>query len=228
MMLTKWEKLPDNFKTDIIKEYYDVLKTKQTQLIFKRAFDILFSLLFAIVLLPFLLIMSILVVIDSGFPILYLQERVTKNGNKFKIFKFRTMVNNADKIGSLVTTHNDNRITKIGKILRKLRLDELPQIFNILLGSMSFVGTRPEVQKYVDAYSDEMVATLLLPAGVTSTASIEYKDESELLENCENVDETYINTVLPQKMQYNLQYLKDFSLLGDIKILIKTAIALIK
>lgn len=227
-MLTKWKNLPDNFKTDIVKEYYDVLKTKQIQLIFKRVFDILFSLLLVVVLLPFLLIISILVIVDSGFPVLYLQERVTKNGKKFKIFKFRTMINNADKIGSLVTTHNDNRITKIGKLLRKSRLDELPQIFNILFGSMSFVGTRPEVQKYVDAYSDEMIATLLLPAGVTSAASIEYKDEAELLEDSENVDETYINTVLPQKMEYNLEYIKNFSLLTDIKTLIRTAVAIIK
>ena len=227
-MLTKWKNLPDNFKTDIVKEYYDVLKTKQIQLIFKRVFDILFSLLLVVVLLPFLLIISILVIVDSGFPVLYLQERVTKNGKKFKIFKFRTMINNADKIGSLVTTHNDNRITKIGKLLRKSRLDELPQIFNILFGSMSFVGTRPEVQKYVDAYSDEMIATLLLPAGVTSAASIEYKDEAELLEDSENVDETYINTVLLQKMEYNLEYIKNFSLLTDIKTLIRTAVAIIK
>lgn len=227
-MLTKWKNLPDNFKTDIVKEYYDVLKTKQIQLIFKRVFDILFSLLLVVVLLPFLLIISILVIVDSGFPVLYLQERVTKNGKKFKIFKFRTMINNADKIGSLVTTHNDNRITKIGKLLRKSRLDELPQIFNILFGSMSFVGTRPEVQKYVDAYSDEMIATLLLPAGVTSAASIGYKDEAELLEDSENVDETYINTVLPQKMEYNLEYIKNFSLLTDIKTLIRTAVAIIK
>lgn len=227
-MLTKWKNLPDNFKTDIVKEYYEVLKTKQIQLIFKRVFDILFSLLLVVVLLPFLLIISILVIVDSGFPVLYLQERVTKNGKKFKIFKFRTMINNADKIGSLVTTHNDNRITKIGKLLRKSRLDELPQIFNILFGSMSFVGTRPEVQKYVDAYSDEMIATLLLPAGVTSAASIEYKDEAELLEDSENVDETYINTVLPQKMEYNLEYIKNFSLLTDIKTLIRTAVAIIK
>lgn len=227
-MLTKWEKLPDNFKTDVVKEFYNVLKKKQIQLILKRVFDVLFSLVFATVLLPFLFIISVLVVIDSGFPILYLQERVTKNGKKFKIFKFRTMVNNADKIGSLVTTNNDNRITKIGGFLRKYRLDELPQIFNILFGSMSFVGTRPEVQKYVDAYSNQMLATLLLPAGVTSTASIEYKDEASLLENCENVDETYINTVLPQKMEYNLKYLKDFSLFSDIKIIFRTAIAIIK
>ncbi len=227
-MLTKWENLPDNFKTDVVKEYYDVLKKKQIQLVFKRIFDILFSLVFIAVLLPFLLIISVLVVIDSGFPIIYLQERVTKDGMKFKIFKFRTMVNNADKIGSLVTTHNDNRITKIGGFLRKYRLDELPQIFNILFGSMSFVGTRPEVQKYVDAYSDEMFATLLLPAGVTSIASIEYKDEASLLEDCENVDEVYINTVLPHKMEYNLKYLKDFSLFSDIKIIVRTAMAIIK
>ena len=227
-MLTKWENLPENLKTEVVKEYYKVLKQKQIQLVLKRVFDLLFSLLLIVVIFPVLLIISIFIVIDSGFPFFYLQERVTKNGNKFKIFKFRTMVNNADKVGSLVTVDNDNRITKIGKFLRKFRLDELPQIFNIFLGSMSFVGTRPEVQKYVDAYSEEMLATLLLPAGVTSTASIEYKDESTLLKDCKDVDETYINTVLPQKMKYNLQYIKNFSLLEDFKIIIKTVCAVIK
>ena len=227
-MLTKWENLPENLKTEVVKEYYKVLKQKQIQLVLKRVFDLLFSLLLIVVLFPVLLIISIFIVIDLGFPVFYLQERVTKNGNKFKIFKFRTMVNNADKVGSLVTVDNDNRITKIGKFLRKFRLDELPQIFNIFLGSMSFVGTRPEVQKYVDAYSEEMLATLLLPAGVTSTASIEYKDESTLLKDCKDVDETYINSVLPQKMKYNLQYIKNFSLLEDFKIIIKTVCAVIK
>lgn len=227
-MLTKWENLPENLKTEVVKEYYKVLKQKQIQLVLKRVFDLLFSLLLIVVIFPVLLIISIFIVIDSGFPVFYLQERVTKNGNKFKIFKFRTMVNNADKVGSLVTVDNDNRITKIGKFLRKFRLDELPQIFNIFLGSMSFVGTRPEVQKYVDAYSEEMLATLLLPAGVTSTASIEYKDESTLLKDCKDVDETYINSVLPQKMKYNLQYIKNFSLLEDFKIIIKTVCAVIK
>ena len=227
-MLTKWENLPKNLKTEVVKEYYKVLKQKQIQLVLKRVFDLLFSLLLIVVIFPVLLIISIFIVINSGFPVFYLQERVTKNSNKFKIFKFRTMVNNADKVGSLVTVDNDNRITKIGKFLRKFRLDELPQIFNIFLGSMSFVGTRPEVQKYVDAYSEEMLATLLLPAGVTSTASIEYKDESTLLKDCKDVDETYINTVLPQKMKYNLQYIKNFSLLEDFKIIIKTVCAVIK
>lgn len=227
-MLSRWEKLPENLKTDIIKEYYDTLSKKRFQLVLKRIFDVLFSLIFIIVFIPFLVVISILVVIDSGLPVLYLQERVTKNGKKFKIFKFRTMINNADKVGSLVTAHNDNRITKIGKFLRKFRLDELPQVFNILIGDMSFVGTRPEVQKYVDGYTDEMLATLLLPAGVTSTASIEYKDETALLKDCENVDSTYINVVLPRKMKYNLQYIKEYSLLNDIKIIFRTVIAVIK
>ena len=227
-MLSKWEKLPDKLKTDAVREYYNILYKKKFQLVLKRVFDFLFSLVLVIVLLPVLLIISLLVVIDSGFPVLFLQERITANGKKFKIFKFRTMINNADKIGSLVTSHNDSRITRIGAVLRKLRLDELTQLFNILFGSMSFVGTRPEVEKYVECYTDEMYATLLLPAGVTSNASIEYKDEADLLCRCDNVDETYINDILPKKMEYNLAYLKDFSIVNDIKIIFKTVIAVVK
>lgn len=228
LMLSNWEQLPDKLKNDSVKKYYDLLKKKQIQLIIKRILDIIFSFLLIIICLPFLLIVSILVVIDSGFPIFYLQTRITTNCKKFKIFKFRTMVNNADKIGALVTTDNDSRITNVGKFLRNYRIDELPQLFNILFGSMSFVGTRPEVFKYVEKYSDEMLATLMLPAGVTSTASIEYKDEAELLSSTDNADETYINEILPQKMKYNLEYLENFSLKNDFVIIIKTILAVIK
>lgn len=227
-MLSNWEQLPEELKNDSAKKYYDILKKKQIQLIIKRILDIIFSLLLIAICLPVLLIVSILVVIDTGFPIFYLQTRVTTNFKKFKIIKFRTMVNNADKLGTLVTTDNDSRITKVGKLLRNYRIDELPQLFNILFGSMSFVGTRPEVSKYVDKYSDEMFATLLLPAGVTSTASIEYKDEAELLSSTYDADETYINKILPQKMKYNLEYLENFSLKNDFVIIIKTILAVIK
>lgn len=227
-MLSNWEQLPDALKNDSVKKYYDILKKKQIQLIIKRILDIIFSFLLIVICLPFLLIVSILVVVDSGLPIFYLQSRITTNYKKFKILKFRTMVNNADKLGALVTTDNDSRITKVGKFLRNYRIDELPQLFNILFGSMSFVGTRPEVLKYVEKYSDKMLATLLLPAGVTSIASIEYKDEAELLSSTNNADETYINEILPQKMKYNLEYLENFSLKNDFVIIIKTIIAVTK
>ena len=227
-MLSKWQNLPDNLKNESVKKYYDALNRKRFELKIKRLFDIFFSLVLIIILLPIFLVLSLIIVLDSGVPVFYLQSRVTKNLKNFNIIKFRTMVNNADKIGSLVTTDNDCRITRIGKLLRKFRLDELPQLFNILGGSMSFVGTRPEVQKYVDAYNSEMLATLLLPAGVTSTASIEYKDEAELLRASVNVDETYINEILPQKMKYNLEYLENFSLKTDLKIIFNTVFAVFK
>lgn len=182
MILKKWCDIPEDLKNNKTKMYYDILEKKKTSLIIKKIFDLLLSLVLLIILLPVFIVLSIIIKLDSKGPILYKQERITQYGRTFKIFKFRTMVNNADKIGSLVTLDNDCRITRVGKILRKLRLDELPQLINILKGDMTFVGTRPEVKKYVDMYTDEMKATLLLPAGVTSYASIEFKDEDEMLE----------------------------------------------
>lgn len=227
-MLSKWDKLPDSLKNDEVLYYYNILKSKKAQLIIKRIFDILLSVIFIIAFSWLYLFLGVLIAVDSGFPVLYLQNRITKNSKTFRIFKFRTMVKNADKIGSLVTVDNDSRITKIGKFLRKLRLDELPQIFNILIGDMSFVGTRPEVKKYVDAYSKEMLATLLLPAGVTSTASIEYKDEAEHLNYAADTDKTYIETILPEKMKYNLEYIKNFNIKNDLLIIFKTVFAVFK
>ena len=142
------------------------------------------------------------------------------------------MVKDADKLGTAVTQQNDPRISKVGHKLRKLRLDELPQLINVLLGDMSFVGVRPEVAKYVDKYTDEMNATLLLPAGITSPASIEYKNEDEVIEKFKgsgrSVDEIYVEEILPDKMKYNLKYIEEFSVLNDIKIMIRTAIAVVK
>ena len=170
--------------------------------------------------------------IDSRGPVFYRQERITTNGKMFRIFKFRTMVQNADKIGSLVTVGNDSRITRVGRLIRKIRLDELPQLINILKGEMTFVGTRPEVKKYVDKYTDEMKATLLMPAGVTSIASIRYKDEDEILEQAVNsgkdTDSAYVNDVLPDKMKYNLEYITKFSLLYDLKICVDTVIGVLR
>ena len=177
---------------------------------------------------PVLAIIAVWIKMDSKGPVFYRQERITQYGKVFRIFKFRTMVTNADKIGTLVTTKNDSRITKVGEKIRKSRLDELPQLFNIWIGDMSFVGTRPEVKKYVDAYTEEMMATLLLPAGVTSLASINYRDEDEILDKYVNeehsVDEVYIEKVLPGKMKYNLEYLKTFSIIEDIILCVKTVI----
>ena len=226
-MLIKYDKLPDFMKNKKVKYYYDILSKKRLQLLLKRLFDILMSLILLIILFPILLIISIIIKIDSKGPIFYRQIRITKYGREFKIFKFRTMVVDADKKGSLVTLDNDSRITKIGKKIRKIRLDELPQLFNILLGDMSFVGTRPEVKKYVDFYNEEMLATLLLPAGVTSKASIEYKDEDEIINKKskkEKIDDIYIKRILPEKMKYNLEYLKNFSILLDLKLCINTVL----
>ncbi len=228
MLLKKWNNLPHSLKNAEVKPYYDSLKSKTLSLLFKRVFDILFSVCFILIFLPIYILIALAVLFNSGFPIIYKQKRITANGKEFNVFKFRTMVKNADKIGSLVTVDNDPRITKVGKFLRNFRLDELPQIFNVLGGSMSFVGVRPEVEKYVSKYTDEMQATLLMPAGITSPASIAYKDEAELLNNSENPDETYVNEILPKKMEYNLKYIKEFSFFGDIKIMFKTVLAVLK
>lgn len=228
MLLKEWNELPEFMKKSEVKVYYDILKKRKTSLFLKRVFDIVMSLLLIVVASPVLLFVAVWIKLDSEGPVFYRQERVTQYGRKFRIFKFRTMVTNADKIGTLVTTKNDSRITKVGEKIRKCRLDELPQLFNILNGDMSFVGTRPEVQKYVDHYTDEMTATLLLPAGVTSLASINYRDEDEILEKYvdenHSVDEVYVDKILPDKMKYNLEYLKTFSIVGDIILCVKTVI----
>ncbi len=228
MYLKKWIDLPEFMKNDEVKKYHDVLSKKKTSLILKRIFDIVMSLILIVILSPVLLVIAVWIKCDSKGPVFYRQERITQYGRVFKIFKFRTMVTNADKIGSLVTTQNDSRITNVGNKIRKCRLDEIPQLFNILIGDMSFVGTRPEVKKYVDAYTDEMLATLLLPAGVTSLASINYKDEDEIIkkgtDQGKTVDETYLEDVLPDKMKFNLEYLDEFSVFKDVKLCVKTVI----
>ncbi|WP_363663384.1 sugar transferase [uncultured Ruminococcus sp.] len=226
--MKKWEDLPKFMQTKEVREYYDILAKKGFSLRVKRCFDVVVSLVMIIVLLPVLAIISLLIAADSKGGVLFCQERVTQYGRRFKIFKFRTMVKDADKLGSQVTVDNDMRITKVGGVLRKYRLDELPQLFNIFLGDMSFVGTRPEVPKYVEKYTPKMIATLLMPAGVTSTASIKYKDEAELLETADDVDMVYINKVLPQKMKYNLYDIRKFSAAEDIFIMIDTVIAVLK
>lgn len=228
MILKKWENIPQEMRNDKVKRYYDALNKKSFSLFFKRIFDVLFSIILLIILSPVFLILIVVINLDSKGGAFFKQERVTQYNRVFKIYKFRTMVNNAESLGSKVTQKNDVRITKMGKLLRKCRLDEIPQLINILKGEMSFVGTRPEVVKYVDKYNEEMLASLLLPAGVTSSASIEYKDEDILLENCADVDETYVKEILPQKMRYNLAYLENYSFIKDLSIMLKTVGAVIK
>lgn len=224
-MLREWNQLPEYMQTDAVRPYYDQLKKKEFSLFLKRIFDIVVSLVLIVLLSPLLLVLSILIVLDSRGGVFYRQERVTQYGRKFRIFKFRTMVADADKIGTQVTVSNDSRITRVGSVIRKYRLDEIPQLFNILLGDMSLVGTRPESTHYVKHYAPEMFATLLLPAGVTSEASIKYKDEAELLNKADDVDKVYVEKVLPGKMKYNLESISNFSFIKDIETMFRTVIA---
>lgn len=227
-MLKKWDKLPEYMRNDEVKKYYDILKRKRMSMVIKRMFDIVVALLMLIFLSPVLIVVSIMIKLDSKGPVMFRQVRVTKYGKEFRIFKFRTMVNNAQSLGTQVTTKNDMRITKVGKKIRGCRLDELPQLINVLLGDMSFVGTRPEVTKYVSQYTPVMYATLLMPAGITSECSIQYKDEDKLLADAENADETYVQQVLPEKMKYNLDSLEKFSFFTDIKTMFRTVFAVLK
>lgn len=225
MMLKRWEELPDEIKNEDVRKYYEVLNQKRFSLFVKRIFDILVAIIIFIILLPLFIFICIAIRIDSKGPVMFRQVRVTQYGKQFRIYKFRTMINNAESIGTQVTTMNDSRVTKVGRFLRKYRLDEIPQIFNIIVGDMSFVGTRPEVVKYVERYTDEMAATLLLPAGITSEASIQYKDEEKLLVDATNVDDTYLEIVLPQKMKYNLQAIKKYSFVDEIRTMVSTVLA---
>ncbi|MEQ2869503.1 sugar transferase [Ligilactobacillus ruminis] len=227
-MLREWNQLPEYMQTDAVRPYYDQLKKKEFSLFLKRIFDIVVSLVLIVLLSPLLLVLSILIVLDSEGGVFYRQERVTQYGRKFRIFKFRTMVADADKIGTQVTVSNDSRITRVGSVIRKYRLDEIPQLFNILLGDMSLVGTRPESTHYVKFYTPEMYATLLLPAGVTSEASIMYKDEADLLDKADDVDKVYIEKVLPGKMKYNLESISNFSFIKEIGIMFKTVLAVMR
>lgn len=228
MLLIDWEKLPLAIQNGAVKPYYDILKKKFFSLIIKRMFDIIMSIILLVLLFPFMLVIAIMIKCDSPGEILFKQTRITQFGREFKIFKFRTMVQNAQELGLQVTLKEDSRITRVGKLIRDLRIDELPQLINILLGQMSFVGTRPESPKYVKEYSDEMMATLLLPAGVTSLTSIKFKDESDILDNYDDPDKAYLDVVLPKKMKFNLEYIKKFNFFYDLKIIVMTVIAVVK
>lgn len=226
-MLKKWEELPDFMKNDEVRPYYEILKKKKVSLVLKRAFDFVGGLILLVVLAIPMAIIAVWIKLDSEGPVFYRQERVTTYGKHFKIHKFRTMVNNADKIGTAVTVENDSRITKVGAKLRDYRLDELPQVLDLVAGNVSFVGTRPEAVEYVEKYKSEYMATLLLPAGITSEASIRYKDEAKLLDVADDVNRVYIEEVLPGKMKYNLESIKNFSFFGEIDTMLKTVFAVL-
>lgn len=232
-MMPRWEQLPESMHNGYVRVYYEQLQRKKSSLCLKRVMDFFLALILTIVLSPIMAVLALWIKLDSRGPVFYRQERITRYGRPYRIFKFRTMVVDADKRGPLVTKKQDNRITRAGQALRKCRLDELPQLFNVLTGDMSFVGTRPEVSKYVSRYTDEMMATLLLPAGITSRTSILFKDEDELMEKYQketgkSVDDVYVEYILPVKMKYNLQYLKKFGFWGDLKIMLDTALAVMK
>lgn len=223
-MLRKWNELPEYMQTEAVRPYYEILRKKKLSLILKRLFDIVVSVIMIGILFPIMVIIAILIITDSKGGIFYRQERITRYGRKFRIYKFRTMVANADKIGTQVTVSDDSRITKIGKKLRKYRLDEIPQLLNILAGDMTFVGVRPESVHYVKHYTPEMMATLLLPAGLTSEASIRYRDEAKMLDNVSDVDKVYIEKILPEKMKDNLESIKKFDLFRELITMFKTVL----
>ena len=226
-MLRKWEELPDFMRNEEVRPYYEVLQKKKVSLVLKRAVDLVGGIILLVALAIPMAIIAVLIKLDSEGPVFYRQERVTTYGKRFRIHKFRTMVSNADKIGAAVTVGNDSRITKVGAKLRGCRLDELPQVLDLISGNMSFVGTRPEAVKYVEKYKPEYMATLLLPAGITSEASIKYKDEAELLDNADDVDRVYVEDVLPGKMKHNLKSVEKFSFLGEIATMFRTVFAVL-
>ena len=227
MILCDWESLPENMKSPAVRPYYEKLNEKRFGLVCKRVFDLVVSVLMLIVLSPLFLVIAVIIKLDSKGEVFYRQTRITRYGKEFRIHKFRTMVSGADKTGVQLTAGGDSRITKVGRVLRGCRLDELPQLIDVIDGNMSFVGTRPEVPKYVAAYSDEMMATLLVPAGITSEASIRYKDEAEILEAADDVDRVYIERVMPDKMKYNLESVMNFSFFGEIATMFRTVLAVL-
>lgn len=226
MMLKKWDKLPPEMQTEEVRKYYDILQKKQVSLFFKRVFDIVASSIMLIILSPVFLILAIAIKIDSKGPVFYRQVRVTQYNKKFRIFKFRSMCQGADK-GSQVTVNQDARVTRVGKLIRGCRLDEISQLLDVWRGTMTLVSVRAETPKYTEQYTPEMMATLLLPAGVTSLASILYKDEAKLLVGVEDTDKVYVEQILPAKMYYNLKQIEQFSFWNDIKLMFMTVFAVL-
>lgn len=225
--LPEWDDLPKFMKNDAVKPYYNVLKKRKTSLYLKRAFDFSVAAVMLTVLSIPMAVIAVGIKLDTPGPVFYKQERITTYGRKFRIHKFRTMVDNAEKLGTSVTVNNDKRITKMGQRLRDLRLDELPQLIDVLQGNMSFVGTRPEAVKYVKQYTSEMFATLLLPAGITSEACIRYKEEYKLLDAADYVDKVYVEEVLPAKMVWNLESVRRFRFLREILTMFRTVFAVL-
>lgn len=226
MMLKKWEQLPPEMQTEEVRKYYDILKKKQVSLFFKRVFDIVVSSIMLIILSPVFLLLAIVIKIDSKGPVFYRQVRITQYNKKFRIFKFRTMCQGADK-GSQVTVNGDARVTRVGKVIRGCRLDEISQLLDVWRGTMTLVAVRAESPKYTEQYTPEMMATLLLPAGVTSLASILYKDEAKMLDGVEDTDKVYVEEILPAKMYYNLKQIEQFSFWNDIKLMFMTVFAVL-
>lgn len=220
-----YQELPNTMKNEYNKKYLEMLNKKWVSLTGKRVFDLVVSFLILAVLSPILLILAFAIKLDSKGPVFYRQVRVGRYNEDFKIFKFRTMVQNADRIGPLLTMGEDPRVTRVGRFIRKLRLDEFSQLLNVLGGSMSLVGPRPEVRKYVDVYTPEYMATLLVRPGITATSSIAFRDEDKLLNSGGNPEKIYVEKILPPKMALNLDYLKNISVWNDIKIMFQTAAA---
>ena len=228
MILRNWEDLPKEMQNKQVRPYYDYLAKHKMSLAAKFLLDKVLAVILLLVLSPIFLVIAVWIKCDSAGEVFFRQERVTRYGEKFRIYKFRTMVKNAESLGSQVTTNADMRVTKVGKKIRACRLDEIPQLINILKGEMSFVGTRPEVPRYVEYYTEEMYATLLMPAGVTSEASIAFKDENILLDSASNVDDAYIKIVLPRKMEWNFIGAKNTGILNDMAIMFRTLKSVIK
>lgn len=226
MKIIEWEQLPPAMQTGEVRKYYDILKKRRVSLLFKRAFDLCVCVIALIVLAPLYVILAIAIKIDSPGPVFYRPERVTQYGKRFRIHKFRTMVQNADK-GAQVTVNNDSRITRVGKVIRDCRLDEIAQLIDVIQGTVTLVGVRPESPKFVETYTDEMMATLLLPAGVTSLTSIYYKDEAKMLDGVEDPDQVYVEKILPEKMHYNLKEIEEFGFRRDIKVMFMTLLAVL-
>lgn len=224
MLLPRYSTLSKQMQNDEVLKYYNILSKRTGSLILKRISDIICALLLIVILAVPMLIVAVCVKADSPGPVFFRQRRVTTGGKVFSIFKFRTMYVNDNAKNAQVTSGTDSRITKTGRTLRKLRLDEMPQLFNVLSGDMTFVGTRPEVERYVEKYTPEMYATLLMPAGITSMTSIKYRNEEEILEKADDVEKAYIEQILPDKMKYNLEYIEKFNFFYDIYIMLLTVV----
>ena len=224
--MTKGEKTMQ--KNDRPMDIADVLARRKPQLIAKRAMDIVLSACALAILWPLLLLIALAIWIDDPGPVFYRQVRVGRNGKTFRIFKFRSMVMDAEKKGLAITVGRDSRITRVGAVLRKTKLDELAQLLNVLLGQMSFVGPRPEVPKYVELYTPYQRQVLLVRPGITDYASIAYRNENDLLAGAPNPEAMYIEQIMPDKIELNMKYLREISPLADIRLILKTIVAVIK